>query len=139
MLYEDGLIPLIKPILFNALIWMTLRLPQKRLSFIVMLTTYLNHSLDICKKGASSRNIPIYARALAYAHINEARPILKRIFTEIKILDRDTFKEIEEIYDDPTDHLEGSLFDSIDGYLRHQIEQDGNWDYDDEDYYEEKE
>lgn len=139
MLYEDGLILLIKPLLFNALIWITLRQPQKKLGVIAMLTVYLNHCFDICKKGASARNIPIYARALAYAHINEARPILKRLFREVKTLDRKTFKEVEEIYDDPTDHLEGFLFDSIDGYLHHQIEQDGYWDYEDEDYYNDEE
>ena len=139
MLYKDGLIPLIKPIVFNALIWITLRQPQRRLGVIAMLTAYLNHCLKICKKGATARNVPIYGRALAYSHINEARPILKRLFTEIKTLDMEEFKEIEAIYDDSTDHLEAFLFDSIDGYLRHQIEQDGNWDYDEEDYYDEEE
>jgi hypothetical protein len=139
ILYEDGLIPLIKPIVFNALIWITLRQPQNRLGVIAMLTAYLNHCLKICKKGASARNVPIYGRALAYAHINEARPILKRLFTEVKTLDMEVFQEIKRIYDDPTDHLEGFLFDSIDGYLNHQEEQDGNWDYDEEDYYDDEE
>lgn len=34
---------LIKPIVFNALIWITLRQPHKRLGVIAMLTDYLNH------------------------------------------------------------------------------------------------
>ena len=76
----------------------------------------------------------MYGRALAYSHINETRPILKRLFMEIKTLDMEEFVEIERIYDDPTDHLEGFLFDSIDGYLNHQEEQDGYWDYEDDDY-----
>ena len=119
MLYEEGLIPLIKPIVFNALIWVVLRQPQQRLGTVAMLLQYLNHCLQICKRGASARNIPIYAYALAYAHIDEARAILKRIFKELKALDMETFKEIEAIYDDPTDQMEGSLFDSIDGYLNY--------------------
>jgi hypothetical protein len=139
MLYEDGLIPLIKPIVFNALVWITQRQPQQRLGVIAMLTTYLNYCLDICRKGASARNIQIYAYSLAYAHINEARPILKRLFKEIQTLDLKTFKEIESIYDDPSDLLEGFLFDSIDGYLNHQEEQDGYWDFEDDFYDEEEE
>ena len=134
MLYESGLIPLIKPIVFNALVWIALRLPQKRLAIVHVISTYLNHSLDICKQGASPRNIPMYAYALAYAHIHEARSILKRLFTEIDELDMDTFHEVESIYDDPTDHLEGFLFDSIEGYLHYREEQDAHSNWDDDDW-----
>lgn len=82
----------------------------------------------------STHNIPIYGRALAYSHIEEARPILKRLFNEIKKLDREEYKEKEAIYNDPSVYLEGFLYDSIDGYLNNQEEQDGYWDYDDDDY-----
>ena len=64
---------------------------------------------------------------------------MKRIYNEIDSLDKDTFKEIESIYDDPTDQMEGQIFDSIDGYLRYYQEQADAWedeyfdtDYDDE-------
>ena len=136
MLYEQGLIPLIKPIVFNALVWIVLRQPKQRLATVAIMTAYLNHCLKICKQGASARNIDNYAFALAYAHIGEARPILKRIYNEIDCLDKETFKEIESIYDDPTDQMEGQVFDSVDGYLRYHQEQADAWEdeYDEEDY-----
>lgn len=131
MLYESGLIPLIKPIVFNALVWTALRIPQKRLSAVSTISTYLNHSLNICREGASARNIPKYAYALAYAHIHEVRSILKRLFTEIDELDIDTFHEVESIYDDPIDHFDGFLFDSVEGYLQNQEEQDAYRNFED--------
>ena len=86
MLYEQGLIPLIKPIVFNALVWIVLRQPKKRLATVGILAAYLNHCLKICKQGASARNIDNYAFSLAYAHISEVRPILKRIYNEVESL-----------------------------------------------------
>lgn len=145
MLYEEGLVPLIKPIVFNALIWVILRQPQQRLATVAMLLQYLNHCLKICKRGASARNIPGYAYALAYAHIDEARAILKRLFKELKGLDMETFQEIEAIYDDPTGQLEGSLFDSVNGYLNHHDETDdffddeNEWDDNEDDWRYDKE
>ena len=135
MLYEQGLIPLIKPIVFNALVWIVLRKPKRRLATVGILTAYLNHCLKICKQGASARNIDNYAFSLAYAHISEVRPILKCIYNEVESLDEETFKEIENIYDDPTDQMEGQIFDSIDGYLRYHQNQADTWEdeYDEED------
>jgi hypothetical protein len=100
-----------------------------------ILTAYLNHCLKICKQGASARNIDNYAFSLAYAHISEVRPILKRIYNEVESLDEETFKEIENIYDDPTDQMECQIFDSIDGYLRYHQNQADTWEdeYDEED------
>jgi len=138
MLYEEGLIPLIKPIVFNALIWTAVRQPQKRIAVVAMLTAYLNHCLDICKKGASARNISNYALALAYFHIDEARPILRRLFNEVKSLDKKVLKEVESIYDDPTDQTVGKLFDSVDGYLRYYKEEDDEWEGEYEDAEEEE-
>lgn len=136
MLYEQGLIPLIKPIVFNALVWIVLRQPKKRLATVGILTTYLNHCLKICKQGASARNIDNYAFSLAYAHVSEARPILKRIYNEIDSLNKATFNEVESIYENPIDQMDGQIFDSIDGYLRYHQEQSDAWEdrYDEEDY-----
>ena len=136
LLYEQGLIPLIKPIVFNALIWIAVRQPQKRIAMVAIMTAYLNHCLDICKKGASARNISNYALALAYFHIDEARPILRRLFNEVKGLDKKELEEVEDIYDDPTDQTEGKLFDSIDGYLRYYKEDTDEWE---DEYYDEEE
>ena len=131
MLYEDGLIPLIKPIVFNALIWVAKCQPQQRLATVAILLQYLNHCLQICKQGVSAKNIPNYAYALAYAHIEEARTILKRIFEELKELDMEVFREVEAIYDNPADQLEDSLFDSIDNYLKYHDAPDDLDDYED--------
>lgn len=145
MLYEEGLIPVIKPIVFNTLIWVILRKPEMRLKIVNMLITYLKHCLKICLEGADSRNVPTYAHALAYAQITEAKPILKRLFTEVDNLDEELYDEIEEIMDSEDDeHWEDFMYDSVEDYIERQKEQFGlehnnedNWedddDWDDED------
>ena len=124
MLYEEGLIPVIKPVVFNTLIWGVLRRPEMRLKIVNILTTYLKHCLKICLKGADSRNVPIYAHALAYAHISEAKPILKRLFTEVDSLDEEIYDEIEEIMDsEDGEHWEDFMCNSVEDYIEHQKEE----------------
>ena len=134
MLMEKGLIPLIKPIVFNSLIWIAVRKPQKRLAIVAMLTSYLNNCLKKCKKGGSARNIGNHALSLAYFHIDEVRPLVRQLFNEVKELDKELLDEVESIYDDPTDKTEGKLFDSVDGYLHYYEEEEDDWveEYDDE-------
>ncbi|MBR1932995.1 MAG: hypothetical protein IJ841_04840 [Prevotella sp.] len=82
-LYEQGIIPDAKPIVLNALVWVYLRHPERRLQIAAMLVKFLGHCLDICKKGASPMNIEHYAIGCATAHIKETMPLLRRLFTEL--------------------------------------------------------
>lgn len=86
MLYEDGLIPQIKPILFDALVWIALKEPQKRLAVVTDIIKYLNHCYDICSKGAAPTNISHYAHSVASAHIHEAMPIIEKLLHDINIM-----------------------------------------------------
>ena len=146
MLYEQGLIPLSKPIVFNALTAIAIRHPQKRLAIIAMIAAYLNHCLKNGTQETTAHNIKTFAYSLAYMHIDEMRPILKRLYTEIDELDQKDLKEIEDIFNTPDDHLEDKLGDSIDYYLRFyeekekEAEAEAEWEdewedgYHDEDY-----
>lgn len=99
-LYEQGIIPDAKPVVFNALVWVYLRHPEKRLQIAALLTKFLSHCLDICKKGASPMNIESYAIACATAHIKETMPLLRRLFTELsfpKLLLTGGVKELEQV------------------------------------------
>lgn len=118
-LYEQGIIPDAKPIVLNALVWTYLRHPELRLRVMAIISKFLNHCLDICKKGATTMNIEQYALALTTAHIRETMPQLRRFFTELDIKTAvltDGVDELERAMNDDTvyyycDH------DSLDGYL----------------------
>jgi hypothetical protein len=102
-LYEQGIIPDNKVIVLNALVWVYLRHPEKRLQISAMLVKFLNHCLDICLKGASPMNIEQYAIACATAHIKETMPLLSRLFTELHIptfLLTNGAMELEQIMND---------------------------------------
>lgn len=118
-IYEQGIIPESKPIVLTALVWTYLRHPELRLRVLAILTKFLNHCLEICKKGASSMNIELYALALATAHIKETMPLLCRLFTELEINTyflMDGYHELERVMKDKTVEFY-CKYDSLDGYL----------------------
>ena len=119
-LYEDGLIPTGKPIVFAAIIMTALHQPQKRLTALHIATEYLKHCLDICKQGADPMNIESYALSLATAHLQNFMPQLKELYQEVSIppiIFENGISLIEEMMQDETIpfHIEHN---SLDGYLR---------------------
>lgn len=119
-LYEQGIIPDAKPIVLNAIIWTYLRHPEKRLRVLAIITKFLNHCLDICKKGASKMNIEQYALALATAHIKETMPQLRRLFTELNVptmILTGGADEFEQVMNDESVYYYCE-YDSLDGFLR---------------------
>ena len=145
-LYEQGIIPDAKPIVLNALVWTYLRHPEKRLRILAIITKFLNHCLDICKKGASTMNIEQYALALATAHIKETMPQLRRLFTELEVptmLLTDGADELERAMNDKSVYYYCE-YDSLDGFLHdahamYEADEDEfrQLGYDDEDWDEE--
>ena len=102
-LYEQGIIPDAKPIVLNALVWVYIRHPEKRLQIATLLVKFLGHCLDICKQGASPMNIEHYAIACATAHIKETMPLLQRLFTELSfptMILTDGAKELKRVMND---------------------------------------
>ena len=105
MLYEDGLIPTIKPIVFCALALTAIRQPQQRMKAMAIINKYLNHCLTICQQGASPANIEQYAHILATAHLHEAMPLLKKLFEEIDVpcVEYDGIDDFERIMNDESE------------------------------------
>ena len=119
-LYEDGLIPEGKHIVFDAIIMTAVHQPQKRITALHLASEYLKHSLDICKRGGNPMNTEYYALSLASAHLQNFMPQLKEIYQEATIppfIFEDGISQIEEVMKDKSIpfHIE---YDSLDGYLR---------------------
>ncbi len=130
-LYEDGLIPTGKHIVFDAIIMTALYQPQQRLTALHIASEYLNHSIDICKQGANPMNIDYYALSLASAHFQIFMPQLKQLYQEVEIppfIFEDGISKIEEIMNnkDIPFHIE---YDNLDGYLRGLRHEEGSKPY----------
>lgn len=118
-LYEQGIIPNAKPVVLNALVWVLIRHPEKRLRITAILTKFLNHCIDICRKGALTMNLERYAIALATAHVKETLPLLKTMFSELDIPTfflADGFNSIDMVMNAPTMQYY-CKYDSLDQYL----------------------
>lgn len=98
-LKEGGLIPPVKPVVFDTLVMIYLHCPKKRLKASAAIVNYLNYCYDICKQGADAQNIDAYACSLAAAHVREALPILKKIYMDIEIpyIETDGYDDVEEM------------------------------------------
>lgn len=118
-MYEDGLVPDGKPIVFDALVMTAINMPQKRLSVLSILSKYLKHCLVICKQGADPTNIDHYAFTLSAAHITELLPQLCTLFTELYIPSQvfHGVKDIEKMMRD-NKTLEYAGYNNLDAYLK---------------------
>ena len=130
-LYEDGLIPTGKHIVFDAIIMTALYQPQQRLTALHIASEYINHCIDICKQGANPMNIDYYALSLASAHFQIFMPQLKQLYQEVEIppfIFEDGISKIEEIMNnkDIPFHIE---YDNLDGYLRGLRHEEGSKPY----------
>ena len=126
-LYEDGLIPEGKHVVFDAIIMTALYQPQKRLTAMHLASEYLKHSLDICKQGGNPMNVEYYALSLASAHLQNFMPQLKEIYHEATIpplIFEHGISQIEEIMMNKgiPFHIE---YESLDGYLRELMDEYG--------------
>jgi len=140
-LYEQGIIPYVKPIVFNALVWIYLRHPEKRLRIASLIVTFLRHCLDICLKGASTINIEHYVLSCATAHIQETLPIIHQLFSELDItcfLITDGVKEVDKLMNIIKIPFY-CRYDNFNAYLYDTEElnvlEDADWQYSDEDSY----
>lgn len=130
-LYEDGLIPAGKHIVFDAIVMTALHQPQKRLTAMHIASEYLKHCLEICKQGANPMNIEYYALSLATAHFQNFMPQLKEIYQEVEIppiIFDDGISQIEETMMDKDIpfHIE---HDCLDGFLRKLKQEPGSRPY----------
>lgn len=118
-MYEKGLVPDGKPIVFDALVMTAISMPQKRLAVLSILSKYLKHCLIICKQGADPTNIDQYAFTLAAAHITELLPQLRTLFTQLYIPSQvfHGVKDIEKMMRD-NKTLEYSGHNNLDAYLK---------------------
>ena len=130
-LYEDGLIPMGKHIVFDAIIMTALRQTQQRLTALHIASEYLNHCIDICKQGANPMNIDYYALSVASAHFQVFMPQLRQLYQEVEIpplIFENGISQIEEIMnnEDIPFHIE---YDNLDGYLRELKHEEGSKPY----------
>ena len=118
-MYEEGLVPDGKPIVFDALVMTAISMPQKRLAVVSILSKYLKHCLVICKQGADPTNIDRYAFTLAAAHITELLPQLRTLFTQLYIPSQvfHGVKDIEKMMRD-NKTLNYSGYNNLDAYLK---------------------
>jgi hypothetical protein len=126
-LREEGLVPMTKPIVFDALIWVVLNDARHRLEAVAAIIDYLNYCYDICMQGVPSINIDHYAFSLATAHVTEALPVLQKIYQDIDvpcIEVGDGIQSVEEIMRD-----ENSVFlyehDNLNSYLQELVYEKG--------------
>ena len=130
-LYEDGLIPTGKHIVFDAIIMTALYQPEQRLTALHIASEYINHCVDICKQGADPMNIEYYALSLASAHFQIFMPQLRQLYQEVKIppyIFDHGISQIEEIMDNKDIHFHIE-YDSLDGYLRELRYEEGSKPY----------
>ncbi len=118
-IYEQGIMPDAKPIVFNALVWIYLQHPEKKLQITSIILKFLDHCLDICKKGASPFNIEDYAIACVTAEIKETLPILRQLFTELHFPTRTItggYEELEQLMNNKN-HQFCCLYDNMNDFL----------------------
>lgn len=98
-LKEDGLIPPVKPVVFDTLVMIYLHCPKQRLKASAAIVNYLNYCHDICRQGAEGVNVDFYAYSLATAHVREALPLLKKLYRDVYIPKNMTegYEDVEEI------------------------------------------
>ena len=119
-LYEDGLIPEGKHVVFDAIIMTALYQPEKRLTAMHLASEYLKHSFNICKQGGNPMNVEYYALSLASAHLQNFMPQLKEIYKEATIpplIFKNGISQIEDLMNEKSIHFHIE-YDSLDGYLR---------------------
>ena len=119
-LYEDGLIPDGKHVVFDAIVMTAIHQPEKRLTAIHFASEYLKHCLEICKQGANPMNIEYYAQSLATAHLQNLMPQLKEIYQEVSVppfVFEHGISQIEAVMNDKSVpfHIK---YDCLDGFLR---------------------
>ena len=134
-LKEDGLIPPVKPLVFDALVMIYLHCPEKRLKASAAIVNYLNYCYDICMQGANSINVDFYAYSLATAHVRETLPILKRLYRDIYIPKNMTngYEDVEEMMN--SDDLEfvyeyTSIKDLLDDVLDDEFDDEFDYEFD---------
>ncbi|MCR4582680.1 MAG: plasmid pRiA4b ORF-3 family protein [Prevotella sp.] len=118
-MYERSIIPSTKGIVFNSLVWIYVRHPEERLYITGIILKYLNHYLNICKRGALTTNTESYAMACATAKIKETLPVLRRLFTELDVSTEvivDGYDEVEYVMNKKKGHF-CCLYDNINDYL----------------------
>ncbi len=143
-LYEQGIMPDAKPIVFNAIVWIYLRHPEKRLRITAVVVKFLNHCLEICQKGASSFNIESYAISCATAKMKETLPALRKLFTELDLSTHilvEGFDELEQEMTNREFHF-CCMYDNMNDYLYDEKEcyalDDADWEdsgEEDDDFY----
>ncbi len=132
-LYEQGIMPDAKPIVFNAIVWIYLRHPEKRLRITAVVVKYLNHCLEICLKGALSFNIESYAIACATAKMKETLPTLRKLFTELNLSTHTLVGGYDELEREMNDREFRfcCLYDNMNDFLNDYIEccnlDDADW------------
>ena len=128
-LYEQGLIPHVKPIVFKAIVLTLLKQPKQRLKIVSMLSQFLKHCLEICQKGALTVNIEQYAITLAYAHVKELMPLIRTLYKKlhIKNIEMNGLVDIEELMNDVFEPF-NCEYDNLTSYLKELAEEENYYD-----------
>ena len=127
-LYEQGLIPQVKPIVFKAIVLTLLKQPRQRLKIVSLLSKFLKHCLEICQKGASPFNIEQYAIILAYGHVTELKPLIRTLYKKLRIknIEMGGLSDIEELMDDVFEPF-NCEHDNLTAYLEELAEEENNY------------
>lgn len=138
-LYEQGLIPHVKPIVFKAIVLTLLKQPQQRLKIVSLLSKFLNHCLEICQKGASTVNIEQYAIILSYGHVTELLPLIRKLYKllHIKNIEFYGLADLEELMNDVFEPF-NCEHDNLTAFLKDLAEEENyyndSYDENDEDW-----
>ena len=134
-LKESGYIPMVKPIVFDALAFTYKFEPALRLKALHHINNYLNRCLQIGLNGGDVSNVSHYANTLAWAHAKETLPLLRKIYESLDIpsIEIGGMEEVEAIMDNPELELETIIPTTIDDAIQ-TISEYKDWDdWDDED------
>lgn len=146
-LRENGLVPMTKSIVFDALVWVAMHDTRHRLEAVSSIVGYLDYCYDICMQGAAAINIDHYAFSLATAHVTEALPILQKIYRDIDVPVIELIDGIQEVekmmgdaaytfpyeHDNLNDYLQELVYEGADGDSYGEMPYD-DFEYNDDDY-----
>ena len=117
-LNSQGYIPMVKPIVFDALAYTYMLDPDLRLKALHHINNYLQRCLDIGLQGGHVANISHYAHTLACVHAKETLPMLRRIYKSIDIpaIEVKNIREVEKIMADKSQTLHAVLPKTMDDF-----------------------
>ena len=142
-LCTQGIIPMVKTIAFDALVYIYFFEPKLKLTALHHITTYLQQCYEIGIHGGLMTNVDHYAATLAKANVREVLPLMKKIYAncDIPYIEVDGYNDMIRLMNDKRYTLHDTLIgmdiiiDDLDKFATTQQYDDYDDDFDEDDFY----